>query len=261
MPSRLDAHTGPVCRHTVEGADSSMGRRALVLLRHGTPLEEAVDPARHLSDAGKAQAAFAANGLCAYLELPSTFMPMAYGEPCPVAIYHSGKERAAQTATIVNDGLSAAKCETTLTECVAAASITSAIPIATSAESHCHCTVPHSRNVAALKPDAAPDAALALVAASSTPLTVLVGHLPLLHQIATNLGIVIGADAFAPCGGVVLEANGNGGWMLAHHIVPEQEKKDWWRHGVSVHIRADETGCEDFEPVTETDGHKCPCTD
>ena len=114
-----------------------MGRRALVLLRHGTPLEEAVDPARHLSDAGKAQAAFAANGLCAYLELPSTFVPMAYGEPCPVAIFHSGKERAAQTAKIVNDGLSAAKCETTLTECVAAASNTSAIPTATSAESHC----------------------------------------------------------------------------------------------------------------------------
>jgi hypothetical protein len=122
-------------------------------------------------------------------------------------------------------------------------------------------TVPHSRNVAALKPDAAPDAALALVAATSTPLTVLVGHLPNLHQIATNLGIVIGADAFAPCGGVVLEANGNGGWMLAHHIVPEQEKKDWWRHGVSVHIRADETGCEDVEPVTQTAGHKCPCTE
>ena len=92
-------------------------------------------------------------------------------------------------------------------------------------------------------------------------LTVLVGHLPNLHQIATNLGIVIGADAFAPCGGVVLEANGNGGWMLAHHIVPEQEKKDWWRHGVSVHIRADETGCEDVEPVTQTAGHKCPCTE
>ena len=48
--------------------------------------------------------------------------------------------------------------------------------------------------------------ALALAAASSTSVTILVGHLPHLHNCATSLGISISVDAFAPCGGVLLEA-------------------------------------------------------
>ena len=59
-------------------ASSDTGR-TLVMLRHGTPVAESVNPARPLSDEGLAEANFAANGLLAYLELPSAFMPKADG--------------------------------------------------------------------------------------------------------------------------------------------------------------------------------------
>ena len=73
-----------------------------MLLRHATPVPEDVDAARPLSETGKEEAAYAADGLCAYLELPSNFMPkFASGTPCAVKIMHSGKERAAQTAACV----------------------------------------------------------------------------------------------------------------------------------------------------------------
>ena len=188
-----------------------MADRALVLVRHGTPVAEEVDAARPLSDEGKAEAAFVADGLCAYLELPSNFMPRADGEPRPVTIIHSGKDRAAQTASVIKEALAKAGCDTT-------------------------CTADKD----ALAPNAATEAALSLVASSSTPITILVGHLPHLHNFATALGAAIAADAFGPCGGVLFEASGGDGkWSLAHHIQPMSAKKDWWRHGVSVHVRAD----------------------
>ncbi len=60
----------------------------LILVRHGDALSKAQDPQRPLSDRGRAgaqSAAEAAKGL----------------ELAPIAIFHSGKLRAAQTAEIL----------------------------------------------------------------------------------------------------------------------------------------------------------------
>ena len=181
-----------------------MAAKALVLLRHATAVEEVVDPARPLSEVGKEEAAFTADGLCAYLELPSNFTPRADGVPCAVRIVHSAKERAAQTATIVKEALAKAGCEV---DCAEAAD--------------------------ALAPNADPKEALSLISSSATPLTILVGHLPLLHVCAESLGVAIAADKFSPAGGVLLEAQDSDKWALAHHILNRDAKKSWWIHGVS----------------------------
>ena len=131
---------------------------------------------------------------------------------------HSGKERAAQTAACVERALTAAGCTATCTEAKDA-----------------------------LSPNAEPAGALTLVAASAdAPLTVLVGHLPHLHNCATALGVTgITADAFAPAGGVLLESSGSA-WSLAHTVLPLAARKDWWIHGVSKYVPA-----EDDVPVAE----------
>ena len=189
---------------------SSHMSRCCLLLRHATPIDE--DP-KPLSEQGKLEAAFAADGLCAYLELPSNFVgAFASGEPCAVKIYHSGKDRAAQTAACVSDALTKAGC---------------AVTMADSAE--------------ALSPNADPAAAVDLVKSSDAPLTVLVGHLPHLHKCAGALGISISADAFAPAAGALLECrDAKAPWELVHTVTPMSAKKDWWIHGVSKYVPAEE---------------------
>lgn len=183
-----------------------MGNRSLLLLRHGTATGEGT-----LSEVGREEASFAADGLCAYLELPSNFMPKADGKPAAVKLLHSGKERAAQTASIVQAALVKAGCTV---ECVEAAD--------------------------ALAPKAEAAAAVGLISASAAPLTVLVGHLPHLNVTCETLGIGVSDESFAPAGGVLLESNDNsGGWALSHHVLPLSAKKDWWIHGASSYTPSD----------------------
>jgi phosphohistidine phosphatase SixA len=164
--------------------------KSLVLLRHATPLKEEENSSRPLSEAGKVEAEYAAKSLCAYLELPSDFTPKAEGKPCKVLVAHSGKERAAETAALVKKALEEAGCDVECTEAKEA-----------------------------LDPKADTAATLKLVAASSAPLTVLVGHLPNLHEVALACGISIAADKFEPAGGVLLESTDDGTWGLAHHVM------------------------------------------
>jgi len=196
----------------------------LLLLRHGTAEPEATDAAQPLSAQGKEEAAFAADGLCAYLELPGNFTPKATGEPCSIKIAHSGKARAVQTAEIIKATLSKAGCDV---DCAEAKD--------------------------ELAPKADVEAAVALVTGSSAPLTVLVGHLPHLHALCTAFGVAAATEVFTPAGGVLLEVRDEHGgkpleWMLAHHVVPPSAKKDWWIHGVSKY-------------VPSQSAHVCPCTE
>ena len=76
-----------------------------------------------------------------------------------------------------------------------------------------------------------------MVEGASTPLVVLVGHLPLLHKLAGALGVeTTSADNFPPAGGLLLRATDDGKWGLAHVVLPNV---NWWMRGVSVHVRAD----------------------
>ena len=187
-----------------------METKSLVLVTAATSVSK--DGAAVLSDVGKEEAAFIADGLCAYLELPSNFMPRGCAEPVAVQILHAGTESAAQTAGAIEAALVAAKCEV---DCTAAKD--------------------------ALAADADAAALQALLEGSTAKLTVAIGQLPVLSTCATQLGVTISAGAFSPAAGVLLETLGEAGWTLAHHIVPPSEKKSWWIHGVSVHVRADMT--------------------
>ena len=182
------------------------GVEQIFLLRHGTAEEK--DP-KPLSETGISEATFTANALLAHLELQGEFLPKyATGEPIAVKLFHSGKERAAQTSSIVAEKLTGAKCET-------------------------------SEQVAAdeLAPDADVSLAAKMVEGASTPLVVLVGHLPLLHKLAGALGVeTTSEDNFCPAGGLLLRATDDDKWGLAHVVLPNV---NWWMRGVSVHVRAD----------------------
>ena len=182
---------------------------AIVLLSAATPVAD--DDASALSDVGVEEAKIIGDGICAYLELPSNFMPRGNGTPVDVAVHHSGLARAAQTASVIKDALVAAKCGV---DCSEATDL--------------------------LAPNADAAAVLAMLNASSAALTVVVAHPPLLSKCAAQLGATVSTGTFAPAGGVVLEASSSGaGWTLAHSIDPPSEKKSWWMQGVSVHVRSD----------------------
>ena len=179
-------------------------RRALLLLRHGSA---AAEEPRSLTAEGVAEAEDAGDGLLAYLELKSKWQPkLATGEPVAVKILHSGKDRAAQTAFIVHEKLKSAGCGL-------------AEPIVTADE---------------LKPNADPAAAVALLAdpVSAPPLTVMVGHLPLLHKLAAALGVEVNDTCFTPAGGLLL-VNTEGSWSLAHVV---NNRRNWWMRGVSIYV-------------------------
>lgn len=177
----------------------------LLLLRHGSAAEEEPKP---LTKEGEDEATYAANALLAYLELKSEFLPRhADGTPVAVTLFHSGKERAAQTALIVAGKLKEAGCDVT-----------------------------EQASAEELSPNAEPAAAHKLVEGASTPLVVMVGHLPHLHKLAAALGVEqTSADIFTPAGGVLLHRS-DATWALAHVCA---NGVNWWMRGVSVHIRAD----------------------
>eukprot|EP00747_Dinoflagellata_sp_TGD_P184155 gnl/TRDRNA2_/TRDRNA2_39544_c0_seq1.p1 gnl/TRDRNA2_/TRDRNA2_39544_c0~~gnl/TRDRNA2_/TRDRNA2_39544_c0_seq1.p1 ORF type:complete len:175 (+),score=39.01 gnl/TRDRNA2_/TRDRNA2_39544_c0_seq1:172-696(+) len=163
----------------------------LVLLRHGTPVPEEEDPARPLSEQGRTEAAQTSKGLALYLGTPTE---------SDVQILHSGKARAQQTAEAVKDSLVAAG----WASCV------------------CEATK-------GLDPKDDAGAAAELVSNISSPVLVLVGHLPHMGLLSARL---IGEPAaagrlggcFAAAGGLVLRPL-EGSWKEARQIEPGAT---WW---------------------------------
>jgi len=202
-----------------------MPPRCIILLRAASVEDgaEADDPP--LSDQGNEEAAHAAHGIAAYLELPgASFAPRGDGEPCAVTLLHSGMARAEQTAASIAKILGSAGC-----------SITG--PTA---------------EVGTLSAHATPDAAKALLAGGTAPMQIVVGHLPFLQTLAMAHGtsdLTIGASdrdapsatskVFAPGGGVLLEEREDGQWALAHHIA---FNVNWWCRGASVYVPAQKEG-------------------
>ena len=159
-----------------------------------------------------------ANGLAAYLELPSAFGSfMSQGEPCSVKIIHSD---AAPSAEILSKVLAEAKCEVSVFKAEMAA-------------------------------DADPAAAAAIVAAETAQLVVLVGGTPLLPKLATLLTDGETADKptpnavsdhlhatrFLPACGVLLHHASASKWSLEHVIL---QSKSWWIQGISSYEPADD---------------------
>ena len=178
---------------------------AILLLRHGSASPEGEKP---LSEEGKAEAMWAANSIAAYLELPGDFMPRGFGAKCDVAVVHSGKLRAQQTADCVVEVLTKAGC-----------------------------TVTSVAEPAALAPDADPTAAAAIVppivSGVSAPLTIVVGHLPHLHKLAGALGVSeVKEERFTPAGGLLL-LQLEGAWKVSHLV---QNKVSWWMRGISFYV-------------------------
>lgn len=188
---------------------------ALVLIRHGAAIDKDVDATQPLSQEGQAQAEFVGNALAAYLELPSEFLPtLAQGTPCAVTVWHSDKERARGTASTVTQILTAAGCN--VTQSTATGDV--------------------------LSPNADPVEAKALIASSTSPLIVCVGHLPHLQRLALTLGVEATVDAFTPAGGVLLHDRG-GKWSIAHMI---GHGLNWWVRGASIY----EPDTSDVEDVS-----------
>jgi phosphohistidine phosphatase SixA len=219
--------------------------QSLVLLRHGTPLDEAVDAARPLSEVGLKEAEHAANGIAAYLELPSEFLPnpMA-GEPArrAVTVVHSGKARAVRAKLL--ERAVARPARPPRPPCTGSPSPRVCAPIARAqaqtadcvakALTAAGCDVRLEEAEAALAPNADPSAALAMLKAPAA-LAVVVGHLPHLHLLAGALGSAVAATAFTPAGGVVLEMH-EGAWAVAHVVA---HKKSWWIQGASQYVPAE----------------------
>ena len=154
------------------------------------------------------------NALATYLELPSKFVPMAYGDPVSVKILHaSGSEPSADAITSV---LTAAKCDVTV-----------------------------EAKASMLQTDADASAAAAVITSSDTQLLVLIGGAALLSNLeSTVLGAealaphpnpnsttdVIESTRFKPSSGVLLVEASEKKWALQHIVVPQ---KEWWRLGSS----------------------------
>jgi phosphohistidine phosphatase SixA len=74
--------------------------RYTILVRHATPLDETVDPNRPLSEVGQAEAAATGDFILgADIEKPRIFR-----------VYHSPKDRAAETAQIISSKVEAQSC-------------------------------------------------------------------------------------------------------------------------------------------------------
>lgn len=166
----------------------------LLILRHGTA--EQAEP-KNLSEDGRAEADFAAQGLAAYLDLPGKFSPKASGSPRNTRILHSDKARAAQTAGAIADALKSAGCTVEV-------------------EQREECS-----------PNAEPALVEALLSAKPTPVTCVVGHLPHVQRLAEALGVVASADTvFTNAGGLLLEQQAaDGKWALASLV---KHKVSWW---------------------------------
>jgi len=198
-----------------------MPPRCIILLRAAS-VEDGGEADAPLSSMGNEEAAHAAHGLAAYLELPgASFAPRGDGEPCAVSVLHSGIARAEQTAASIAKILGDAGC-----------SISG--PTA---------------EVGTLSAMANPDAAKTLLTGGTAPMQVVVGHLPLLQALAIAFGttdLTTGASdrdaptatskVFAPGGGVLLEQREDGQWALAHHI---GFNINWWCRGASRYVPAE----------------------
>lgn len=151
----------------------------LYLVQHGESKAESEDPARPLTNAGRAA-----------VEQVGYHLFRAALLAADVVIRHSGKLRAAQTARI-------------LASCLRLAS--------------------PPQEAAGLAPNDPPEAALGLIAGSSSDL-MLVGHLPHLSRLASLLlvGTVERAVVRFQMGGVVcLARDDSGAWALEWMLVPE----------------------------------------
>mmetsp|Transcript_58003 Transcript_58003/g.188742 ORF Transcript_58003/g.188742 Transcript_58003/m.188742 type:complete len:197 (+) Transcript_58003:61-651(+) len=182
-----------------EGLDGEVrcggGLQHLLLLRHGTPMEEKDDPKRPLSEQGQSEAEFTAKGVAAYL---SAMLPAGKAR-----LLHSGKDRALQTAEAVERTLAAGGWA-------------------------CVC-----EQTAGLDPKDPPDVAIALVGSASEEVLVLVGHLPHMGLFAASLvGEPAAAGrlggCFNPAGGLALRpasAGEAGRWEEAKQI---ETGVEWW---------------------------------
>ena len=170
-----------------------------------------------LCDGGAAEVDHVANGLATYLELPSSFSPIAHGEPIAVKVIHSGG--AATSADAIAGVLKAAKCEVSI------------------------------EVVEAAKADIDPSAAAGFVAGDCTPLLVLIGGLPHLGILESELTAGengdrpnpnavtdVTKDRFKAACGVLLMESSEKNWVLQHIVVPQ---KTWWIEGRSQYEAAD----------------------
>ena len=157
-----------------------------------------------LSDSGTVEAEHAANGLAAYLELPSAFSgAITVGDPCDVLVLHDGSSG---TAGIFSEVLTKASCNVSMEVCKDA-----------------------------LEAGADVASAKSLVEAATAQVTVIVGVQAHLHKLAAALGVEAPDTHFTPGGGILIETGDAGGWVLANVIV---HKKSWWIHGVSAYSEA-----------------------
>mmetsp|Transcript_22815 Transcript_22815/g.63815 ORF Transcript_22815/g.63815 Transcript_22815/m.63815 type:complete len:189 (-) Transcript_22815:37-603(-) len=173
------------------------GTSICILLRHGTPVPEAEDPACPLSEQGRAEAASTAEGVARYLEQEAVSGLSPGGGV--VSIGHSGKARAEQTASAVADALGKQGWE-------------------------CACGRRDG-----LSPKDDPAVALGLAAPPGAPVVVLVGHLPHMGLLASRL---LGQPAaagrlgglFSPASGIALRRDGEA-WSEGAPIVAGTR---WW---------------------------------
>eukprot|EP00930_Biecheleria_cincta_P056526 TRINITY_DN42630_c0_g1_i1.p1 TRINITY_DN42630_c0_g1~~TRINITY_DN42630_c0_g1_i1.p1 ORF type:complete len:195 (+),score=26.12 TRINITY_DN42630_c0_g1_i1:30-587(+) len=164
-----------------------------ILLRHGTPVPEDEDALQPLSEKGRQEAEFTANGITQYLK----------GEISNgnrnITIVHSGKLRAQQTAEVVADALKSASWEATC------------------------------REQDGLKPKDEPAGACEFVKSVDGQVIVIVGHLPHMGRFAASL-LDSPASAgrlgglFNPASGVVLRRE-DGTWKEAAEIIVGCS---WW---------------------------------
>eukprot|EP00928_Gymnodinium_smaydae_P089825 TRINITY_DN73725_c0_g1_i1.p1 TRINITY_DN73725_c0_g1~~TRINITY_DN73725_c0_g1_i1.p1 ORF type:complete len:186 (-),score=47.01 TRINITY_DN73725_c0_g1_i1:229-786(-) len=167
--------------------------KVCILLRHGTPVPEQDNPEQPLSEDGQKEASFTANGIAEYLAGEIG------GAAREVAIFHSAKLRAKQTAETVAEALQSKgwtqRCE--LQE--------------------------------GLKPKDDVAIACELVRTASEPVVVLVGHLPHMGSFAAALLQAPAAAGrlgalFNPASGVALRHEGDS-WVEAAQI---EVGVSWW---------------------------------
>ena len=145
----------------------------VLLLRHASALPKEENAARPLSELGKKQAAFTGSAVASMLGAISG----------KLQIYHSGKERAAETASFLEKAL-----------------------VDTGAE-----LVGPTVATDGLSPNDEPDSAMELMKQSADlPFVAFVGHLPFMHNFASKLlsAAEVSADDFGDAGGLLLEIEG-----------------------------------------------------
>mmetsp|Transcript_54311 Transcript_54311/g.129427 ORF Transcript_54311/g.129427 Transcript_54311/m.129427 type:complete len:173 (-) Transcript_54311:15-533(-) len=164
-----------------------------ILLRHGTAFEKETDPLRPLTGQGQSEASATAAGVLDFLKEKLGL------EQKSAVVFHSGILRAQQTAQTILAALTNGGFEATCQPCEG------------------------------IEPKDSTEAAQALVASASSPVIIIVGHLPHMGKLAATLVQKPAAAGrlggyFHAAGGVALGRQGDT-WEELHEIIPGEQ---WW---------------------------------